>query len=64
MNSAMGIITTFLNVYSMHDGQWSITAVITVSIMGAWFMAAFALYVTYGHILLPRLKQTRWMAID
>lgn len=60
MNSAMGLISTLLNVYSIQDGQWSITAIITASIIGAWLIAAGALYVLYSYVLLPRLKMTRW----
>ena len=59
-NSAMGLISTFLNVYSMQDGQWSITAIITVSIIGAWFLASCVLFTLYKGLLLPRLKDIRW----
>jgi hypothetical protein len=62
-NSAMGLVSTFLNVYSIQDGQWSITAVITASIIGAWLVAACTLYGVYSRVLLPRLKATAWRAV-
>lgn len=57
MHSAVGLGTAILNVYSIQSGQWSITAIVTVSIVGAWFVISTGLYVMYNFILLPRLKE-------
>jgi uncharacterized membrane protein len=64
MHAAMGLVSTFLNIYSMQDGQWSVTAVITTCIIGTWLIVSFALYILYGHILLPKLKEKRWIPVS
>lgn len=56
LHSAMGITSTFLNVYTVQQGQWSITAIVTVSIMGLAWICSIALYVFYNFFVLNRLK--------
>jgi hypothetical protein len=57
MHSAVGLATAILNIYSIQNGRWSITAIITVSIVGTWFIISVILYVVYDFFLLPRLKE-------
>jgi hypothetical protein len=64
MHAAIDLASTFLNIYSMQDGQWSVTAVITTCIIGNWLIVSFALYILYGHILLPKLKEKRWIPVS
>lgn len=63
-NSAVGLLMTLLNVYTMQGGEWSITAVITGSIIMAWFAASGALFVYLEMILIPQLKGTLLTAIE
>jgi hypothetical protein len=48
----------------MQGGEWSITAVITGSIIMAWFAASGALFVYLEMILIPQLKGTLLTAIE
>ncbi|PTB40413.1 hypothetical protein M441DRAFT_70211 [Trichoderma asperellum CBS 433.97] len=57
MHSAVGLGTAILNIYSIQGGQWSITAIVTVSIVGAWLVISVGLYILYNFFLLPRLKE-------
>lgn len=57
MHSAIGLGTAILNIYSIQGGQWSITAIVTVSIVGSWFVISVGLYILYNFVLLPRLKE-------
>ncbi|EHK19874.1 uncharacterized protein TRIVIDRAFT_138653, partial [Trichoderma virens Gv29-8] len=56
MHSAVGLGSAILNIYSNQHGQWSITAIITVSIVGVWFIISSGLYIVYDFIILPYLK--------
>ena len=56
LHSLMGLISTLLNVYGTQEGQWSITAIISVAIIGAWLISSTTAYVTYEYFLLPKLK--------
>jgi len=56
LHSLMGLISTLLNVYGTQEGQWSITAIISVAIIGACLISSTTAYVTYEYVLLPKLK--------
>ncbi|KAH6869886.1 hypothetical protein B0T10DRAFT_417984 [Thelonectria olida] len=58
-NSAMGLISTILNIYTVREGQWSITAIITASIIGAWLLFSLAVFVAYDGFLIPGLEKNR-----
>ncbi|KAK0761668.1 hypothetical protein N5P37_005650 [Trichoderma harzianum] len=58
-HSAVGLGSAILNIYSNQNGQWSITAIITVSIVGLWFMISSGLYIVYEFITLPYLKELK-----
>ncbi|KAI8648890.1 hypothetical protein NCS56_01505400 [Fusarium sp. Ph1] len=36
LNSAVALLTSLINVYTAHDGEWSVTAIVTVCIVGSW----------------------------
>ncbi|GJN67152.1 hypothetical protein PLICBS_001176 [Purpureocillium lilacinum] len=56
LHSLMGLISTLLNVYGTQEGQWSITAIISVAIIGTCLISSTTAYVTYEYVLLPKLK--------
>ncbi|KAI5455689.1 hypothetical protein BGZ63DRAFT_368429 [Mariannaea sp. PMI_226] len=58
-NSMMGIISTILNIYTVRDGQWSITAIITASIIGAWLLFSLIVFIVYDGFLIPSLDGNR-----
>jgi hypothetical protein len=57
-NSAIGLLSTILRIYAEQGGEWSITAVITGSIILTWFAASGVLFIYIEWILIPRLKST------
>ncbi|KAJ9130187.1 hypothetical protein NKR23_g12311 [Pleurostoma richardsiae] len=57
-NSAMGLLTTLLNVYAVHGGDWSVTAIVTAAIIGTWLAASCTLYIVYDQCLLKKLRRT------
>lgn len=55
-NSLMGLVSTLANVYGMQGGNWSITAVITGSIILAWLIISSIVYVYISWRVIPRLQ--------
>ncbi|KAH6972696.1 hypothetical protein EDB80DRAFT_512594, partial [Ilyonectria destructans] len=51
-NSAMGLISTILNIYTVRYGQWFIKAVITGSIIGAWLLFSAITFIVYDAFLI------------
>ena len=47
LNSAMGLITTLVNVYTTQHGSWSITSVATAVVTTITILVAFALYILH-----------------
>lgn len=60
LHSVMGLVSTLLNVYGMQDGQWSVTAIISMAIIGGLFLFSLAVYAVYELVLLPSLKAKHW----
>ena len=56
VNSGMGLLSTVVNVYSMQDGNWSITAVITGSIILGCLVVSGALYLYLEQFVIPFLS--------
>lgn len=56
MNSAMGILSTLLNIYTTQGGHWSVNAYITAGVTGTLLLVSGTLYLIYEKILLPPLK--------
>uniref|UniRef100_A0A8H7NHK2 Uncharacterized protein n=1 Tax=Bionectria ochroleuca TaxID=29856 RepID=A0A8H7NHK2_BIOOC len=44
LNSAMGFFSAMLNIYTDQRGQWSITAIVTGSVIGSWLLFCCAIY--------------------
>lgn len=40
----------------MQGGQWSVTAIVTMAIVGALFVFTMAIYALYEYVLLAKLK--------
>lgn len=51
LNSATGLITTLINIYTAQGGNWSITAVITCVASGLCAVVFLMLYLTYTWLL-------------
>lgn len=46
-----GFFSTLVNVYSVQDGQWSITACISGVVSGVWMLLSVSVYVLYQVLL-------------
>uniref|UniRef100_A0A0B7KHX5 Uncharacterized protein n=1 Tax=Bionectria ochroleuca TaxID=29856 RepID=A0A0B7KHX5_BIOOC len=51
LNSAMGFFSAMLNIYTDQGGQWSITAIVTGSVIGSWLLCSAVLYILYYWLL-------------
>ncbi|POR32940.1 Uncharacterized protein TPAR_06837 [Tolypocladium paradoxum] len=60
LHSVMGLVSTLLNVYGMQDGQWSVTTIISMAIIGGLFLFSLTAYAMYELVLLPSLKIKHW----
>lgn len=47
----MGFFSAMLNIYTDQGGQWSITAIVTGSVIGSWLLCSAALYILYYWLL-------------
>ena len=56
LHSAMGFLSTIANVYGVQNGQWSLTAKITISIISLCLACSSSAYLLYAHVLLPKLR--------
>ncbi len=56
LNSAMGFLSTLLNVYSQQSGHWSVTAITTASVIGLWLLVSSISSYIYQVVLLPPLE--------
>ncbi|KJZ70592.1 hypothetical protein HIM_10021 [Hirsutella minnesotensis 3608] len=45
MNSAMGLMSTLLNVFTIQDGHWSVTAKINTGVTAGWLLISSFLYI-------------------
>jgi hypothetical protein len=57
MNSIFGLITTLVSVYTIQDGHWSITAILTVGVMAYLTLFAMILYMIYMGWTEPAWKE-------
>jgi drug/metabolite transporter superfamily protein YnfA len=57
MNSLAGLISTLVNVYSAQQGQYSITAKVTVTVTGACTAVAAGLFLLYNNLALEKVKK-------
>ncbi|KAF2821570.1 hypothetical protein CC86DRAFT_302819 [Ophiobolus disseminans] len=57
LNSIAGLISTIVNIYSAQDGQYSVTAMITVVVTAACSAVAAALFLFYNMVMLKLVKR-------
>ncbi|KAH7076259.1 hypothetical protein FB567DRAFT_156858 [Paraphoma chrysanthemicola] len=57
LNSIAGLISTIVNIYSAQDGQYSVTAKITVIVTSACSVVAAALFLLYNTVMLKLVKR-------
>lgn len=57
LNSIAGLISTIVNVYSAQDGQYSVTARVTIVVTAACSVVAAALFLLYNTIMLRLVRR-------
>ncbi|USP77938.1 hypothetical protein yc1106_05212 [Curvularia clavata] len=57
LNSIAGLISTIINVYSAQDGQYSVTARVTIIVTAACSVVAAALFLLYNTIMLRLVRR-------
>ncbi|OAK97329.1 hypothetical protein IQ06DRAFT_296496 [Phaeosphaeriaceae sp. SRC1lsM3a] len=57
LNSIAGLVSTLVNVYSAQDGQYSVTAKVTVVVTAACSTVAAALFLLYNMVMLKLVKR-------
>ncbi|GKT88620.1 PHO85 cyclin-1 [Colletotrichum tofieldiae] len=51
VNSLMGFFSTLLNLYTVHGGEWSTTAIVTATVTAWWLFASCILCLVYRYLL-------------
>lgn len=64
LNSLAGLISTLINVFGNQDGNWSVTAKVTVIVTGACAIATAVLFGFYNNIILKRVKSKHTKEMD
>lgn len=54
----MALITVFVNIYTAQDGDWSVTAMVSICIIGVYGVTMSASILWYQYGLLPSLQDT------
>ncbi|CAO2651458.1 Nn.00g040280.m01.CDS01 [Neocucurbitaria sp. VM-36] len=57
LNSIAGLVSTVVNVYSAQDGQYSVTATVTIIVTSACSVVAAALFLLYNTVMLRLVKR-------
>ncbi|EXL39881.1 hypothetical protein FOCG_17548 [Fusarium oxysporum f. sp. radicis-lycopersici 26381] len=57
LNSVVALLMSVVNIYTAQNGEWSITAVVTVSIIGVWGTITALMLVVYELCFLRKLRQ-------
>ena len=63
LNALAGLLTTIVSIYTGHDGDWSIMALITVIALGLSAACSLSLVMIYKFGKLEKLKQEHIEAI-
>ncbi|KAF4486675.1 hypothetical protein CGGC5_v005975 [Colletotrichum fructicola Nara gc5] len=50
-NSLIGFLSTILNIYTVHGGQWSATSIATTTVTGWWLVVSCALCGVYQYLM-------------
>ncbi|MCJ1414190.1 hypothetical protein MMC32_000515 [Xylographa parallela] len=64
LNSVAGLISTLVNIYSAQNGDFSITAKVTVIATGVCAAITALLFLLYNNWALSRVKETHQKAMD
>ncbi|KAJ5084787.1 hypothetical protein NUU61_009366 [Penicillium alfredii] len=62
LNALAGLLTTFINIYTAHHGDWSIMALLTVIASGLSVASSSGLVIIYKFRKLEKVKQEHWQA--
>ncbi|KAF3008404.1 hypothetical protein E8E13_001331 [Curvularia kusanoi] len=57
LNSIAGLVSTLVNVYSAQDGQYSVTAKVTIVVTAACSVVTAALFLLYNTVMLRIVKR-------
>ncbi|KAI8717987.1 hypothetical protein NCS52_00876200 [Fusarium sp. LHS14.1] len=57
LNSVVALLMSLINVYTAQEGSWSVTAIVTTSIVGRWALTMALLFTFYELWFLKSLKQ-------
>ncbi|KAF2270194.1 hypothetical protein CC78DRAFT_574323 [Lojkania enalia] len=57
MNSIAGLISTLVNIYSAQDGQYSVTAKVTIIVTAVCSVVTAALFLLYNSVMLELVKR-------
>lgn len=57
LNAVIGIVNTLINVYTAKDGEWSVSARITIIMTSACAGLSLVLFLVYNNWLLYRVKK-------
>jgi hypothetical protein len=52
----VGLTTTFINIYTAQGGHWSVTAKITITVVGLHLMTTSMLTLVYDNWFLEKIK--------
>jgi len=58
LNSFAGLISTLVQVYSQQQGNWSITAYVTIAVTGSCMVITGILFAVYNFWILERVKKS------
>jgi len=57
LNGLTGLISTFVNIYTAQNGDYSITAEVTIIVTGATAVISGVLFIIYSTFILARVKK-------
>lgn len=64
LNALAGLLSTIISLYTAHDGDWSIMALLTVIASGLSVASASGLLIIYKFGKLERLKQEHILIVS
>ncbi|KAL5316298.1 hypothetical protein ACEPPN_015343 [Leptodophora sp. 'Broadleaf-Isolate-01'] len=56
LHSVVGLVTTLVNIYTVQGGHWSVTAKVTVIVIGLCIGNMSLLYLVYNYWILEKMK--------
>jgi len=64
LNSAAGLLTTIINIYTARNGFWSVTAIVTAAITCSCTTFLLTLFLVYDTWLLKKVKEDHELALE